>query len=76
MILLWVKNERKSRRLLRCACCGLSGRKGIEGLSMTFSSPIKLLNPFSCILLVNWARMYTEDHTLSMLDFVDWLNFR
>ena len=37
MILLWVKNERKSRRLLRCACCGLSGRKGIEGLSMTFS---------------------------------------
>ena len=22
---------------------------------------------------VNWARVYTEDHTMSMVDFVDWL---
>ena len=22
---------------------------------------------------VNWVKVYIEDHTLSMLDFVDWL---
>ena len=22
---------------------------------------------------VNWARVYIEDHTLSLIDFVDWL---
>ena len=25
---------------------------------------------------VNWARVYVEDHTLSLLDFIDWLNVR
>ena len=25
---------------------------------------------------VNQARVYMEDHTLSLLDFVDWLNIR
>ena len=23
---------------------------------------------------VNWARVYLEDHTLSMIDFIEWLN--
>ena len=25
---------------------------------------------------VNWARVYIEDHTLSMLDFVNWLSVK
>ena len=51
---------------------------------MMWSNPIKRLNLHFCktyqkkkiaflYTFANWARVYIEDHTLSMLDFVDWL---
>ena len=33
----------------------------------------KILNPFFLYTFVNWARVYIEEHTLSLIDFVDWL---
>ena len=33
----------------------------------------KKLNPFFLYTFVNWARVYIEKHTFSLIDFVDWL---
>ena len=49
--LSWAKKGRKRGGLLPCVCCGLFGRKGINGLSMMLSSPTKPSNLISCILL-------------------------
>ena len=73
MTLSWVKNKRKLGGLLPCTCGGLFGRKGTERLLMMLSNLTKRLNLLSNTF-VNWARVYTEDHMLSMSDFVDWLS--
>ena len=39
---------------------------------MILRGTIKILNPFFCTLFVNWAMVYIEEHTLSLIDFVDW----
>ena len=36
--------------------------------------PNKAIKPTFKYTFVNWARVYTEDHMLSMSDFVDWLS--
>ena len=48
----------------------MASLEGAEGLLMIPSSLIRQLNLHFCIL-VNFARVYIEDHTSCMLDFVD-----
>lgn len=53
-----------------------AGEKAIiEELSMMLSDPTKLKSIFM-YTFVNWGRVYIEDHTLSLIDFVKWLFVR
>ena len=52
----------------------------LEGMNRRAFNDIKHPNQASksnfIYTFVNWARVYVEDHTLSLLDFIDWLNVR
>ena len=50
----------------------LEGKKW-KSFSMMSSGLTTQFFFFSCILFVNWVRVYIEDDTSSMIDFVDWL---
>ena len=45
----------------------------MEKLSMMLSGPTKQLNIFFLCSFVSWVRVYIEDHSLSLIDFIDWL---
>ena len=73
MVLLWAKKGRKLGELSASACCGPFGKKGIGVSSTMLRGMTKKLNPFFLYTFVNWAGVYIEEHTLSLIDFVDWL---
>lgn len=66
------KKWEKVWRLLPCACCEVFGRKGIKELSNLKQSDKWLKSVFS-YSSVNWVRVYIEEHSLSMLYFINWL---
>ena len=72
MVLLWARKGRKLGQL-PLACCGPFGKKGIGGLSTMLRGMTKKLNIFFLYTFVNWARVYIDEHTFSLIDFVDWL---
>ena len=40
---------------------------------MMLNGLTKLSNILFLYYFVNWARVYIEDHTLSLVEFIDWL---
>ena len=72
MVPLWARKGRKLGELPPFAWCPFR-KKGIGEPSMMLRGMTKKLNPFFLYTFVNWAGVYIEEHTLSLIDFVDWL---
>ena len=65
--------RKKCGGLLHCACSERCGRKEIEGYLKLWNYQNMQLNSFISTFL-KWVRSYVEDYSMTMIDFVDWIN--
>ena len=68
------KQNEAWRAVHPCACFGLFGRKVTWNFLMMLSTTKQ--SNYIMYALVNWVRVYIEDHSMTIIGFVDWLSFK
>ena len=73
MVLLWARKWRKLGELPPSACCGPFGKKRNRRAFNDVERNDQEIKSIFLYTFVKWARVYIEEHTFSLIDFVDWL---
>lgn len=70
----WERNQKKAWRALPFAYFGHNGRKGTKCHLKILNNRIKQLNLLLWVLFLNVLECNIDDHSLTIIGFVDWLS--